>query len=371
MRPPGRQQPAADQNLRRIGAALIDVTMPSGVDATAIVRLRVPLGIAVGASVLAAVLVVVALVDLARLVVGPGAVALALATAVLVLPAAKLLLGVPSGPMAAIARAAPLLRAIDLGAGLPAAWRVAALVSPIGPAAVIGLAATAVLTVRGSTGLGVGIAAATATGAAAGWLATGLSVRTLQRRRVQQASLWRASAQSILAVAIALGAAAAAPMIDEGMRGALGTVALAVVLAVSVHLAGELLGLDARGALRLARSLVDCGAPRWRLLTIAAAGMLLWSGGLGAAAATAVGALSGAAPVAALAGIGAAHTIVSAIAVLVARPDAADVVPRVLLFAVALVPAGLGLAAGSWGALGAATALAVAAVVCIVASRLS
>lgn len=92
---------------------------------------------------------------------------------------------------------------------------------------------------------------------------------------------------------------------------------------------------------------------------------------LGAPAALMVGALSGIPLLAALGGLAVAHAIVSAIAVVLVRPAASDVVPRVLLLAVALVPAGLGLAAGSWIGLAAAAIVALAIVGWVAARRLA
>ncbi|MCH1884196.1 hypothetical protein [Agrococcus sp. ARC_14] len=366
-----RRHSSADGGLRGVAAALIEVTMPNGVDTATLRRLRGPLWVAMGASALAAVLAVLAVIDVARLLVGSGAVALVLAIAVLLLPASKLVLGVPSGPAAAIAHAAPLLRAIDLGPALERAGRIAALIAPIGPIAVLGLAGAAVLIARGSSMHGLVVAAATAAGAAAGWLAAIRAARSLRAQEQRPAPLWRVLMQAALLTGVALVVAAGAPLAPAGMHAAVGSAALAAAVAGAVHVAGEILGLDARGPLRLARSLLDCGAAPWRFVALVLGGALGCAAALGMAAATAVGALSGSSALAALGGLSVVSVTVSAVAVLVARPTASDIVPRVLLFAVALVPAGLALAAGSWISLGAAAALACIVLLGLLVSRLS
>lgn len=371
---PDRRRPgedATDGGVRDVAAALVDVALPPGLGAATLARVRVPLGLALGATAIGALLTVLALVDVARLLVGASAVGVVLALALILLPVAKLVLGVPSGPRAALVHAAPLLRAIDLGHSLDAAWRGAALLSPIAPVAVAGLASAGVLLARGAVGWGVMVAAAAATGALIAWFAAGRGARALQSGASGRAAPWRALAQAALATAVALAALATAPLLEPGTRAVLGPAALATALAVAVHLAGELLSLDARGALRLARSLIGCGAAPWRFVGLAVVG----AGGtaflLGAAAGLMVGALSGTPLLAALVGLAVATVIVSAVAVLVARPTASDVVQRVLLMALALVPAGLALTAGSWIGLAAVLAIALLVLGCVTTSRLA
>ncbi|WP_405216157.1 hypothetical protein [Agrococcus sp. Ld7] len=356
--------------MRGVAAALIDVGLPHGVGAAALMRLRVPLGVAVAASMLGALLGLLALVDLARLLVGAGAVSAVLALALLLLPAATLMLGVPSGPRGAIVHAAPLLRAIDLGHSLAAAWRAAALLSPIAPVAAAGLASAAVLIARGAVGSGAAVAAAAVAGALIAWLAADRGARALETGASGQAAPWRALAQAVLTSTVALGVAAAAPLLEPDVRAVLGPAAIAAALAIAVHLAGELLGLDARRPLLLARSMIGCGAAPWRFVVAVVAGAGGCAGLLGTAAALAVAALGGTPSLVVLLGVAVAHVIASAIAVLVVRPAASDVMPRVVLMAVALVPAGVGLAGGSWIGLAAAVTVALSVVGCVTASRL-
>ncbi|WP_347754497.1 hypothetical protein [Agrococcus sp. ProA11] len=336
---------------------LLEVALPAGLEPTTLARLRTPVAIALGVSALGALLALLAAVDLARLVVGADAVAVVLALALLLLPASKLMLGAPSGPMGAIVRAASLLRAIDLGHALGDAWRLAALLAPIGPAVVGGFACSAVLVARGALLPGVAVATAAASGAVVAWLAVDRTARMLVAGATVRVAPSRLLAQVALAVAAALGAAAVAPLLAQETRAVLGPAAMAAALATAVHLAAELLALDARGPLRLAQSLVGCGADPRRIVGVALAGAGGCAALLGAVAALAVAALSAAPLLAALAGLGTACIVGSALAVLVTRPRAADVVPRVLLMGAALVPVGLALAVGSWVAL--AVALAV------------
>ncbi len=366
----GGPGPAPDGGVRGVAAALIDVGLPHGVGAAALMRLRVPLGVAVAASMLGALLGLLALVDLARLLVGAGAVSAVLALALLLLPAATLMLGVPSGPRGAIVHAAPLLRAIDLGHSLAAAWRAAALLSPIAPVAAAGLASAAVLIARGAVGSGAAVAAAAVAGALIAWLAADRGARALETGASGQAAPWRALAQAVLTSTVALGVAAAAPLLEPDVRAVLGPAAIAAALAIAVHLAGELLGLDARRPLLLARSMIGCGAAPWRFVVAVVAGAGGCAGLLGTAAALAVAALGGTPSLVVLLGVAVAHVIASAIAVLVVRPAASDVMPRVVLMAVALVPAGVGLAGGSWIGLAAAVTVALSVVGCVTASRL-
>lgn len=362
---------ALNAGTRRIAAVLVDVALPGGVEADALVRLRAPLGMALAAGAFGAVLALLALVDLARLLVGAGAVAAVLGLGLLLLPVAKLVLGVPSGPMGAIVHAAPLLRAIDLGDALGSAWRWAALVSPIGPVVLSGLACAAVLVARGALLPGIVVAAAATVGGVAAWLAVGRSARMLSVGQSRPSATWRAMAQTALLIAVALGAAAAAPLLDADVRATLGPAALPVALAVAVHLAAELLALDARGLLRLARALVGCGRAPWRIVAVVLVGGVGCAALPGAAMALAILALSGEPRLAALAGFGAAGVITSAIGVLLARPAASDVVPRAVLMGAALVPSGLALAAGSWPALAAVLGVALAAVGCATRVRVS
>lgn len=236
-----------DGGVHGIAAALIEIAMPDGLEVAAIARLRAPLGFAVAAAALGALLALLAIVDIARLLVGPTAVAVVLSLALLLLPAAKLALGMPSGPMVAIVHAAPLLRAIELGDSLGRAWRAAALLSTIGPAVVVGAACAAVLIARGALPAGAGVAAAATSGALAAWIVADRDAQMLRAGGLWRAVPWRSLAQAGLAVTVALAAAAAAPLLDARTSAVLGPASLAVSLAIAVHLAGELLGLDARG----------------------------------------------------------------------------------------------------------------------------
>lgn len=346
------------EDLRATAAVVVAALLPRALEPTRVGSLAGPLA-AAGVGIAAAVVSVLAVaVDLARAAWGSGAVAVVVAVVVALGPVTRLAIGATCGPMAALRRCAPLLRALDLG-GAPLARHgaLAACASATAPAAVLGTTAALVLAVRAAPAASTAIAVAVAAGAVAAAvpavrvgarLAHGASDRTPRGQATRRLAITAAVSVAALAVP-------QAPWeLPPAAVGAAG-------IAVAAWIVGDGLAVDARPWLRLQATLIDCGASALRVAARAA--------GVAAAGAAAVGAAVGLAA-GAVAGTGAglrtclvASAIAGAIHVaLVLEPDPAAALSRGLAFVLVGAPAAGAMLTGAAAGWLVAASVAVAAV---------
>ena len=367
----GGRERAEARELRRTAEVVAVSMLPRWLSGDAARSLRAPIALAGGCVGAAVVLVTIAGADAARTAWGAVAVAALVAALSLLLPAARILLSSP--PLAAaVARSAPLLRALELGdTAIARHWALAAVLPSVSATAGLGVAAAIALGAHGALSEALAIVGSVTLGALlASALARRGGARLAARRGVPPQSAMPLRRLAVLAIAGCL-APAAAPLLQElGIDPAVRTAAaIAGALTAAVWVVGDLLTADARAGLRLCRALIDCGAPLVRVAApIVGCGLALGAV-VGAAVGSAAGAVAGDVELGMRAAAAALLIGCAAPAALVLEPAPTAILRRSLVFALAISPAVASLLGGGHPGWTIAAAAAVAAVGALVLAR--
>lgn len=337
-----------------IGAAML----PRRLTAEAARSLVPPALVALAGAAAAAALGLVVAVELLVAAWGMTPVAAVVLLVALGAPAARLALSGPPSVALALTASAPLLRALDLDAGLARHWAAAVAVPAVVPVGALSAAAALVLGLRGAPGASIAIVLAAAAGALVAVVIAGRGGgRVAEGGRPAGP---RAMAARRLAAVGGLACLAMATAPDDPV--VTPATAAGAGVAAAVWVAGDALALDARPWLRLRGALVDCGAAPAGVVACAAAGGAAAVALLGSAiglAATAVAGVAAGVPI----GLGAGAVGVASLAALVLEPDPGAAGARCLAFALAITPTVGALVLGAsaaWIVGGAALAAAVA-----------